>query len=83
MRRFHRVPPSPCPLCGIIMTAADSLSSLEAVPRPGNVTVCSECGGLFIFDERMHMRLLWRHEVERLLHYPRVVRELATNQQAV
>jgi hypothetical protein len=48
-----RVPPSMCPACGYACDAATSLEDRDAVPEPGDWTVCLACGELLVFSPLM------------------------------
>jgi hypothetical protein len=49
-----RVPPSFCPFCFYQMDAVSSVGS-EAVPEPGDFTVCIDCCKVLQFDANMQL----------------------------
>lgn len=46
-----------CPRCGYHMDTSSSVMDDGAVPRPGDVTICMNCGGLLAFDEDLRVQL--------------------------
>ena len=67
--RTTRLPPSLCPHCGYAMDAASALRA-DAVPEPGDWTVCLACGGVMQFDASLRPALpaLGAYEALRLSH---------------
>ena len=55
--RTTKVPLTKCPTCGKVLdaatAAADGQTPPDAMPEPGNYTVCLGCGEILIFDRRM------------------------------
>lgn len=45
-----RVPPTPCPWCGYLCDAATPVGDKDAVPKPGDYSVCIECSSINRFD---------------------------------
>lgn len=46
-----RTPPCQCSVCGKKLDVVADASGGEAVPRPGSVSVCFNCGALHLFNE--------------------------------
>ena len=71
------IPPSSCPTCGAILDAATGVKDMaiddDLVPSPGDGTVCARCGGLAIFDKRLHLRRPTSAERRRMLRKREVV----------
>ncbi len=55
-----KMPESKCPLCGRILQAASG----DRQPTPGDISVCTECGGLALFDSDLILRELTPEELE-------------------
>jgi hypothetical protein len=47
----HPMPEQHCPICGGLLKRATALENPIAVPKPGDVTVCIDCGGWLVFGE--------------------------------
>lgn len=46
-----------CPFCRHTLDAATAgPSNPDAVPKPGDVTVCIECGAVLLFDDGLKVR---------------------------
>jgi hypothetical protein len=55
------VPASPCTHCG---EPNDGAASLEgATPKPGDITICMECGNIMAFAEDLTVRNLTNEEM--------------------
>lgn len=52
------IPQQPCPQCGRVMELASSLTSDDAVPSCGDVTICIGCGAVMMFDFAMRVQVL-------------------------
>ena len=46
-----------CPACGCVHDAVTSTNG-EYGPRPGDVSICSQCGAINVFDEKLVLRLV-------------------------
>jgi hypothetical protein len=56
---FSLTPPSACPRCASPLTAAGGLTEANArPPRPGDITVCINCGELLAYIEGLDVRPL-------------------------
>ena len=51
-----RVPPSTCPSCGYEVDAASGVFEPTAEPRPGDVSICLECGAASVFADDLTVR---------------------------
>lgn len=57
--RFYNVteiPPSPCPSCDVVQTAATG-AGVDAVPSVGDPTVCFGCAAILQFDENLRLKV--------------------------
>lgn len=57
------VPTSKCTACGYVCDAATCPSNDTATPRPGDITVCIDCGHLMAFDDQLYLRDLTEDEM--------------------
>lgn len=77
MIKATRTPASLCPHCGAMITAASD-SGLGPTnrnePKPGDASMCLECGEFLIFDQELKVRLPNDDEVKALDADPRVQR---------
>lgn len=55
----------PCPTCGQQLDAATCLGE-DAVPSPGDFTVCFYCGTPFRFGAKMYLQLMTLGELNEL-----------------
>lgn len=55
---MSRVPESPCPSCGHVMNGATDPDDLDAVPVPGDATVCINCAALLVFGPELQLGLM-------------------------
>lgn len=53
---MSRVPPCLCPWCGYMSDAVTSVEKNGIQPKPGDISMCINCGGLLIFRPDMTMR---------------------------
>lgn len=67
MTRTTRTPATLCPHCGYAMDAASSMQG-EAVPDPGDWSICLRCAGVLQFDATLRPGLpaLGAYEALRL-----------------
>ena len=63
MKTTH-TPEDKCPYCGHKISAATSVTSPHATPRPGDMTVCLECQEVSIFTVTLTLRKPTRKEQE-------------------
>ena len=54
-----------CPRCGHKLDAASTPDGSDHVPKPGDVTLCIECGCLFEFDSQMRVKKVDLHTLPR------------------
>lgn len=45
-----------CPKCGVELLAFAAVDGGDHVPRPGDLTICSACDAILIFDEAQQVR---------------------------
>lgn len=50
------LPWSACRICGYRVDSATQLDDPKAVPQPGDLTVCLNCGAVSAFDEALLLR---------------------------
>lgn len=60
-----RLPPSPCPECKKVMDGATCFNE-DAVPGPGDVTVCMYCSALLVYEKDMQLRKMTPEEERKL-----------------
>jgi hypothetical protein len=69
------IEPDACPFCGHILDRVTAgPQNPGATPEPGDVTICIQCGGLLIMDERVRVRPPTREEQAQVMTDPGVVR---------
>jgi len=66
MRSTELPPNVTCPWCGYIHDAATSAmrSKPDAVPEPGDVSICLMCAQPSVYTETMRVRKPWPGEVD-------------------
>jgi hypothetical protein len=47
------IPESFCPMCKHRFNRSDCTTSAGALPNPGDLSVCIECGQVLVFDEHL------------------------------
>ena len=57
------VPKSTCLNCNEVAEAATPVSEQDALPEPGNITVCFKCGHLMAFADDLTLRALTGEEM--------------------
>jgi hypothetical protein len=62
-----RVPATHCPECGYRMDGATAADQENAMPAPGDVSVCLNCGQLLTFEDAMTLRKPKREEIGELM----------------
>lgn len=67
-----RTPESKCPVCGHILDAATSING-EFEPRPGDVTLCVQCGEILIFNKDLRGRIPTAEEKLQYGDMPEVI----------
>lgn len=53
--RETRMPPVRCPACDLLLDAASDPRG-EAIPQPGDATLCIHCGFIGVFDDDLTIR---------------------------
>lgn len=64
--RETQTEPTHCPYCGVEHDGATDFVG-DAVPSPGDGSVCIQCGGLSCFDEEMQLVKMPPEEIERAI----------------
>lgn len=59
------VPETACPRCARKHSAATCIGS-HAMPRPGDVTICSHCLNFLIFDEYLQLTIPTKKEQSKI-----------------
>jgi hypothetical protein len=73
--RTTEIEQDPCPFCGHMLDRVTAgPENPEAVPQEGDFTLCIQCGGLLVFDERVRVRPPTNEEQVEAMTYPEVVR---------
>ena len=54
-----------CPYCHAELTATSDTTG-RASPKPGDLALCGDCGGMLIFDDRLHQRCATQEELDAL-----------------
>jgi hypothetical protein len=78
------LPLSRCPWCDYLMDAATNLQDAEAVPAPGDVSVCLSCASVLVFNDDLTLRGFTPAEIaalpsdikSQLERYQRAIREI-------
>lgn len=68
----YDIPASPCLNCGSLLDAATQPDDPSLQPKPGELTMCTYCGAILVFDEEMRHRLPTPEENEQIERDPRV-----------
>lgn len=58
--------PSPCPVCGKKLDAATSVEKEEAVPDPGDLSICLYCATVSVFDDNLKLKQMTNEEFAEL-----------------
>jgi hypothetical protein len=54
--KSYEVPPARCPSCGYLADAATPVRGMsEAVPKPGDITMCIRCGNVLKFGQSLDL----------------------------
>lgn len=64
-------PVAPCPHCGEELDVASGLGTQDG-PKPGDISLCIDCGGVNIFDENLKPRLPTQEENQKAEQNPMV-----------
>lgn len=67
-----RVPASACPTCGTGLDAAADIHDPDALPSPGDPTLCLHCGDLLVFTPSRSVRRPTVFERAELMALPEV-----------
>lgn len=59
-----RVPPSPCPHCGVVLDACNSADGGK--PEPGCHTICISCLNVSVFDDELRMAKVTQEEIDAM-----------------
>lgn len=52
----HRIGESRCLDCGKVLDAASNAIG-DGLPKPGDITICLDCGHIMVFDEHLKVRI--------------------------
>lgn len=74
--------PVPCPNCGYKFDTASNLTG-KVSPKPGDFTLCFNCGVLLRFDAQRRPRALTLDDVAELAADPKLAQEIARMQAGV
>lgn len=58
-----KVKETKCPVCSHEFDSASGVSKPEAIPKPGDLSICIECTAFLRYDDAMDMRLLTAEEI--------------------
>lgn len=76
--RFIPTPHCPCSSCGVTLKFASSLTA--HTPKPGDVSICTECAGVNIFTEELNVRAPTQADWDKIRsgnNYPRFQQTVA------
>jgi hypothetical protein len=68
----RKMPDANCPTCGHAFSAASNALDNERGPRPGDWSICIECGGVLAFDASLRPRALTEAEQRAADADPRI-----------
>jgi hypothetical protein len=68
-----RVPKSVCTACGSALDGAAVVGNDTITPKPGDVTVCIDCGHLMAFAEDLSLRDLRDDEFKEVAGDPNIL----------
>lgn len=74
-----------CQVCGHVLDASSSVDG--AIPKPGDISVCIDCGTILTFDGSLRLRIatdgevaqLHEAEAKRLRQFSAAIRERTQN----
>lgn len=69
------LPPQACLACGHVMDRHAHMSTKgapPAIPMPGDITLCIQCGFVMAYDENLRFRDLTKKEMEEAIQDERV-----------
>lgn len=58
--------PQACPACGIEQECATNFTREKATPKPGDASLCIECGTLSVFQSDLSMALMTKEQFDML-----------------
>ena len=76
-RRSYSTPRAKCPVCSYQTDRAGATED-DGAPRPGDLTVCLNCGELMEFDERLEFRQLGEEEKAKAMQHGDAARIVET-----
>ena len=79
--KSHPMPLNTCMACGYAHDAASIVGAKDHQPRPGDMSVCLNCGHLAVFDDQLRLRALTADEVSETQHDRRVFEAVAVIKQ--
>ena len=56
MTKGYHVPESRCTACGHFLDRAGGVDNNDRKPKPGDVSICIECGHIMVFGDDMQLR---------------------------
>jgi hypothetical protein len=65
----QRIPASSCPRCGYVLDGCCHIGAREAVPKPGDVTVCLMCNSPMMFGDGLVLESTTMHALRKLLSW--------------
>lgn len=70
MSTAYKITPLFCPQCSYRMDTAESIHGGDGAPDPGDCSVCSNCGRILVFDDRLVLRKATAAEIKELMDDP-------------
>lgn len=68
-----RLEPSCCPYCKTILYAVLDLQ--DNSPKPGDITICNECGEVSELDENLHLKEISTYDLQKHFEQYPMLRE--------
>jgi hypothetical protein len=70
--KAHKVNPAECPYCFTVQDRATEVTGESKGPSENDISICVDCGGVSVFDERLEPRIPDGEEMEKIMEIPEV-----------
>lgn len=76
MPTIHEIEGNPCPHCGHALNHCADLGGSDEPPRPGDLSLCVQCGNILEFDDTLRRRAIPLDQLRELLDEQPQLREM-------